>query len=214
MEDCETEESIYDWINREIRDGILYGVQPNVSRSTLGHWELTPARLEEVHEEELENKNLLQFSKKETLFVKRQNEFLDRFKEARNFIITINLGKVDSKALYSMKLSVLEDILYLAEKCNERINNTAIYLQVKSLVAKNKVQILKDSNSSALSIIQKINSGDLVEVHLLNLTILEEIFSVLWSNLGIRIFPERKEIYFQLKERLLRLRSAKSGKSA
>ncbi len=214
MEDCESEDSIYDWINKEIQDGILYGIQPNVSRSTIGHWELTQARLEEIQEEELEKINLLHFSKKETLFVKKQNEFLDRYKEAREFIIGINSGKDLLKTLYTLKPTVLEDILYLAEKCNERINNATVYIQVRSLVTKYKVQMLKDRNSIALSILQKINRGELVEVHLLNLTVLEEIFSVLWSNLGIRILPDRKEYYFQLKDRLLRLRSAKSGKSA
>lgn len=214
LDDTDDEESIYDWIHREIQDGIPYGIQPNVSRSTIGHWEMTQARLEEIQEEELERKNLLQFSKRETFYAKKQSEFNGRYGEAKRFIIGINSGTEPMKALYGMKPSVLEDILYLAEKCGERINNTAVYVQVRSLVAKNKMQQLKDTDSQALSIITAINKSDLVEIHLLSLTVLEDIFSLLWSSLGIRILPEKKEIYFQLKDRLLRLRSAKSGKTA
>lgn len=143
IEDCEYEESIYDWINQEIQDGIPYGIQPNVSRSTLGHWELTAARIDELQEEELERKNLLRFSKKETIFVKKQNEFADRYKEAKQFIKGINSGELTVKALYSLQAKVVEDVLYLAEKCNERIDNTAIYIQVRSLASKKKVSQLR-----------------------------------------------------------------------
>ncbi|GEM_PF-7015445 len=216
LDDTDDEESIYDWIHREIQDGIPYGIQPNVSRSTIGHWEMTQARLEEIQEEEMERKNLLQFSKRETFFAKKQSEFNDRYGEAKRFILGVNSGAEPIKALYSMKPSVLEDVLYLAEKCGERINNTAVYLQVKSLASKNKLQALKGTDSQALSIITAINKGELVEIHLLSLTVLEEIFSILWSSIGIRIIPEKKEVYFQLKEIFasLRSRSAKSGKSA
>ena len=216
LNDADDEESIYDWINREIQDGIPYGIQPNVSRSTIGHWEMIQARLEEILEEELESKNLLQFRKREIIYAKKKSEFNDRYVEAKRFILGVNSGENSIKALCCMKPSVLEDVVYLAEKCGERINNTDVYLQVKSLASKNKLKALRETDSFALSIITAINKGELIEIHLLSLTVLEEIFSILWSGIGIRIIPEKKEVYFQLKESLtsLRARSAKSGKTA
>jgi len=53
---------------------------------------------------------------------------------------------------------------------------------------------------------------ELVALFLINLPEMEAIFGILWSNIGIKIVPEKKEIYFDLKERLRFLR-AKFGTS-
>jgi hypothetical protein len=214
MEDCDLDVSLYEWVNSLKEESILYGNKVDINRMSEAHWEITQGRLEELAAEESELKNLLHFGKREASYAKRQSEFNSRYKEARDFIQAVNSTKEYRQALYSMNLSVLDDILFLAEKCNERISNVAAYLEVRALASKRKIQTIQDENSEALSIIQRINKGELVEVHLLSLITLEQIFSILWSSCGIRIAAEYKEFYFQLKERLLRMRSAKSGKTA
>jgi hypothetical protein len=207
----EHSESIFDWLDLQIQEGIAFGILPDVDRVTIGHHEYTAIRLQEVFEEELEEKSLRQIVKRESLAVTKKNQFIDTFSEARAFIVGANTGNgIDQ--LYSLSLKHLEDILFLCTKSFERINDPLVYAQVRSLATKMKVNSFKLIDSKALMIIQKINGGELVETHLIPLPELEAIFGILWSNIGIKIVPEKKEIYFDLKERLRVLR-AKFGTS-
>jgi hypothetical protein len=200
-------ESIYDWLDKEFQDGILCGSYPEVNRVTSGHYEMTTIRLQEVFEEELEEKTLNGIIKRETLSVARKNQFIETYQEARSFIKGANEGE-DIDKLYTLKPKVLEDILFLCNRGFERLNDPIVYAQVKSLATKLKVGSLRTTNSKALMIIQKINGGEPIETHLLSLADLESIFEILWSNIGIKI--ENKEVYYDLKEKLRVARFAKS----
>lgn len=208
------DESIYDWIDREIQEGIPYGLVPNVGRIATGHWEMTKNRLDEIANEKLEENNLLLFICRERSAVVKKNSFIERYQEARALINGLNSGALSINTIYNKNVSVLEEVLYLSGKLNERIINPATFLQVKSLVTNSKVQHHLKQDSFALSIIQKINKGEFVEIHLIPLTELEKVFAILWGNLGIKIIHEKVEIYHQLKSRFLQLRNAKSGKYA
>jgi hypothetical protein len=210
---CESElesESTFDWMDRELQEGILYGVMPNAGRVVTGHWEMTWARLDELAEEEIEQTVLLQISRRERSSVAKKNHFFEKYLEARSLITGLNSGLLSIGMIYNKDISVLEDVIHLSTKLNERVSNPAAFLQIKALVIKSKVQKHQESESFALSVIQKINNGDFVEIHLIPLTELEKVFTILWGNLGIKIIPSKKEVYHQLKSRLLQLRKAKS----
>lgn len=206
-------ESIFEWIDREIQAGIPYGVIPDVGRVTTGHWEMTWARLDELAEEDLEQNNLLQFSRRERGFVTKKNHFFEKYQDARTLILGLNAGSLPIGMIYNKDISILEDVIHLSTKFNERINNPAAFLQIKSLVTKSKIQKHQEIDSFALSVIQKINKGDYVELHLIPLTELEKVFTILWGNLGIQIISTKKDMYHQLKSRLFQLRTARSGRS-
>lgn len=211
---CESEEeseTTFDWIDREIQEGILFGIMPNVGRVVTGHWEMTWTRLDELVEEELEQVALLQISRRERVSVSRKNHFFEKYLEARSLISGLNAGLLSISTIYNKDISVLEDVIHLSTKFNERVNNSAAFLQIKALVIKSKVQKHQESESFALSVIQKINKGDFVEIHLIPLTELEKVFAILWGNLGIKIIPTKKEVYHQLKSRLFQLRRARSS---
>lgn len=210
----ELNESIFEWIDREIQEGIPYGVIPEVGRVTSGHWEMTWARLDELAEEELEKGNLLQISRRERCSIVKKNHFNEKYQEARSLISDLNSESLPISAIYDKDISVLEDVIHLSTRFNERVNNVAAFLQIKSLVTKSKIQNHQAQDSFALSLIQKINKGDYVEIHLISLTELEKVFAILWGNLGIKIIPTKKEIYHQLKSRLFQLRTARSSSSA
>ena len=212
-DNCESElesESTFDWMDRELQEGILYGALPNAGRVVTGHWEMTWARLDELAEEEIEQTVLLQISRRERASVAKKNLFLEKYLEARSLITGLNSGLLSIGMIYNKDISVLEDVIHLSTKFNERVSNPAAFLQIKALVIKSKVQKHQESESFALSVIQKINKGDFVEIHLIPLTELEKVFTILWGNLGIKIIPSKKEVYYQLKSRLLQLRKAKS----
>jgi len=198
--------STFDWIEEQVQNGILLGTLPDLHRSSFSHWELTHARLLEIAEEELENKSLIQFTKKESSYVSKQNVFIEKYSEARNLISSLNGSNPDLSLLYTKDTSVLEEVIFLCTKCNERINDSFVYLQIKSLVAKLKILQLQESDSSALRIIQKINQNEHVDIHLIGLVELTNIMEILWSNCGIRITEVNKQVYFDLKERLSLLR--------
>lgn len=209
-----TDESIYDWIDREIQEGIIYGITPNVGRIVTGHWEMTRARLDELATEESEYRNLLHFSRKEKNYTNTRNNFIEKYSEARRMIRDLNEGKLNIDAFYNFPNILLDEILLISEKFNERINSPVFYLQIKSLATKSKIQQHTKNNQYSLSIIQKINKGENIDVHLITLSELEKIFAILWGNIGIKIVPERRDMYFHLKSRLLQLRKAHAGRSA
>ena len=203
----EFSESIYDWMDQQFQEGILLGRTPDVHRVTSGHHELTAIRLQEVYEEELEEKTLFHIVKKENLSVIRKNQFIETYDDARKFIKAINEGGKRQDDIYSLSLKTLEDILFLCARSFDRINDPFIFSQIRSLATKMKVNSFQADDSRALMIIQKINGGEEIEAHLLSITDLESIFGILWSNIGIRIIPQRKDVYFNLKERLRVLRA-------
>ena len=157
----------------------------------------------------MEETNLLQFTRNEKKFVAKQNVFLNRYEEARFTINGLNKGSLGIEVVFRKPLEVLEDILYLAEKCNERISNPRNYQQIRSLYVKTKLQKHFTSDSKAIQTIQRINKGEMVEIHLLSYLDLQDIFDVLWGNLGIKISEDKKSVYLELKDRLLRFRTAK-----
>lgn len=217
-DDCQVQvefDNTYEFVESLLSDNIsTSGVSLGVYRVTLGHWELTKARLDELELEEAEESNLLRFSTRERDYVSNRNKFIEDYKEASLFIEGLNSGKSRIDHLYAKDTKFLDQVLFLAERVDKRINNPAAFAQIKSLAIKLRTNQMFKSKEEALGMIRKINSGDTVELHLLSLFLLEDIFSILWGNIGIKIITEKKEIYFQLKERLLRLRSTKPGYSS
>ncbi len=200
--------SIYEWLEQEFSDAVLCGSYPQISRVTSGHYELTAIRLQEIFEENLEQGSLNRIQHKEIISVGKMNEFIEAYSEARAFIRLVNeKGSAEIGKLYSLSLKVLDDVLFLCSRSFERIEDPLIYAQIKSYSTKLKVNKLQLENSRALMLIQKINRGETVETHLLSLADLESIFEILWGNIGIKIIPEKREIYYDLKERLRVLRA-------
>lgn len=201
--------SIFEVVDSELQESIITGKTPNYQRVTLGHHEMTKARLEELAEQELEEMNLLQFSRREKKYVEKKNSFRNQYKEALFTITGLNNGSLKSEVIFQKSLSILEDILYLSERCSVRLNNPIHYHQVKALFTKLKLQDHLGCKSIAFKTIEQINQGLPVEIHLISNELLQEIFDILWGNLGIRINEEKKDIYLALKDRLLRVRSKK-----
>lgn len=206
-------DSIYDWANYIIQEEVSFSGIPLIGR-VYSHWEMTESRLESIAEEQHEEKVLNLISLKERKRVKGQNNFWEKFKSAKELINGFNSGNLTIKALNNSPLEELERIQLLCDKYNFRINSSSAYMQIKSIITNSKLKTHFNENQLAISTIQKINKGELVELHLLSLDLLEQIFSILWGNLGIRIIPERKDIYHLLKARLFQLRKARQKKFA
>ena len=202
-EECDNDESIFSSIDRLVKENIQYGGDLGIDRVAMGHYELTLIRLEELKLEEsevFESERIQSFQKRS---VERRNEFDSNFREAREVIRALNLGQVKIKQLFDKESKLLGQVMYLCQKSGERIDNPAIFFQLKALVMKKKNEEIVQTPGiqGALTSIQRINSGEPVEVHLLDYEELDLIFKVLWSNTGTRISSQYKDVYFKLKER-------------
>ncbi len=214
-EECESDDSIFSRIDSLVKESIQYGSELNIDRVAMGHYEMTLARLEELKYEEseaLNNERILRIQKKN---VERRNDFDAQFKEARETIRALNIGEVKVSQLFDKDARFLGQVMYLCQKKGERIENPALFFQLKALANKRKCEEIYSSKESegAITTINKINSGELVEIHLLSLDELESIFDVLWSGTGIRISKDYKSVYFDLKKRFTHLKRVK-GKVA
>lgn len=207
-EDCDSDESIFSKVDELVKASIQYGNDPGISRVTMGHYEMTLARLDELKLEEIENQNNERVLSMQKRNVKRRNDFDAHFKEAREVIKALNSGEVKISELINKESRFLSQMMYLCQKKGERIENPALFFQLKALANKRKCEEMLSSQKSgkAIELINHINSGRGVEVHLLDLDELQELFNVLWSGTGLRINKEHKTVYFELKERFSHLK--------
>lgn len=215
-EECDSDESIFSRIDKMVKESIQYGSDLNLDRVALGHYELTLSRLEELKREELESvqdQRIVRFQKRS---VERRNEFDAHFKEARETIKALNIGEVKVSQLFDKDSKFLGQVMYLCQKKGERIENPALFFQLKALANKRKCEEIQESSDSlmAIEVIAKINKGEVIEPHLLSFDELEEVFKVLWSGTGIRINTEHKSIYFKLKERFNHLKGVNKRNAA
>lgn len=213
VSDLKHSDSIFDFVEHEINEGIPFGITPDLGRVAFGHWEWTHVRLNELEEDEMEARNLKSIEREEKLRVKEINDFNSKYKEAKDIIKGLNEKKIDPVEVYSLSLATLESILFVCEKLNFRLNESTHYYQVKAIFTKNKVVTLSTQATQALSIISKINKGEHVDFHLISLQVLEDVFAILWGGLGIKIDASKKAHYFTLKDSLLRLRALEARKS-
>lgn len=202
-------DSIYDFVEDQIQENILYGILPDFGRTVVGHWEMTHIRLDELEQENLENKNLLFIQRRERRFVAKKNAFNAKYSSAYQLIKEVNKQSISLDYLFQQEIQTLKQILFLTDRRNIRIDDPKIYLQVRALVTKNAVTTITTQQTQAFQLINKVNNGEHVDFHLLNLDQLEEIFSILWSYSGIRINSAKKAVYYLLKNNLLRLRAKK-----
>lgn len=207
FDDCDTDESIFSRIDKLVKESIQVGNDLNLDRVAMGHYEMTLARLDELKLEEQElaiSNKVFQFQKQS---IRKRNEFDQHFKEARQTIKALNMGEIKVHQLFDKDAKFLGQMMYLCQKKGERIEKPALFFQLKALASKRKCEEIQNSNDKdALEIINKINSGCMIEVHLLDYFELEEIFNILWGGAGIRINSEYKSVYFQLKERFTHLK--------
>lgn len=215
-EDCDSEESNFSRIDKLVKESIQYGGDLGVDRVAMGHYELTLMRLEELRLEErenLESERILSFQRKS---VEKRNGFDSNFKEARQVIKALNLGQVKIKQLFDRDAKLLGQVMYLCQKNGERIENPALFFQLKALAMKKKNEEVAQipGLQSVVKVVESINSGKLLEVHLMDFEELDLIFKVLWSNTGIRISSEYKDTYFKLKERYTHLKKVTEKKAA
>lgn len=211
--ELDSEESIFEFTEREINEGIPFGIIPDFGRVTLGHWEWTHIRLLELQEEEMEERVLKTIELEEKFRAKEMNDFINKYKDAKDFIKGLNNKVIDPVEVYSLSLEMLNNILFVTEKLNFRLSDSAHYYQIKALYTKSKVSHISTQATQALSIIEKINKGDHVDFHLISMATLEDIFAILWSGTGIKIHSSKKEHYFTLKDSLLRMRANKARDS-
>lgn len=209
----DSEESIFEFIDREINEGIPFGIIPDFGRVALGHWEWTHVRFLEIQEEEMEERVLKTIQQEEKVRVSEMNDFINKYKDAKDFIKGLNNKVIDPVEVYSLSLEMLNNILFVSEKLNFRLNESAHYYQIKALYTKGKVSHISTQATQALSIIEKINKGEHVDFHLISLFVLEDIFAILWSGTGIKIQSSKKEHYFTLKDSLLRMRASEARNS-
>ncbi len=215
-EDCDSEESIFSRIDKLVKESIQYGGDLGIDRVAMGHYELTLVRLEELKLEEresLESERILSIQRKS---VEKRNGFDSNFKEARQVIKALNLGQVKIKQLFDRDAKLLGQVMYLCQKNGERIENPALFFQLKALAMKKKNEEVAQipGLQCVVRIVESINSGKLIEVHLMDFEELDLIFKVLWSNTGIRISSEYKDTYFKLKERYTHLKKVTEKKAA
>ncbi len=204
----ETErDSIFDFIESEIQENILYGTFPNFGRSAIGHWQYTHERLRDLELEELENQNLRLIEIKERIKVKSKNLFSDKYSQAIRLIARINDGPIDLDYIFQQDIELLRQVMFLTDKHILKIDKLNIYLQIKALVTKDSFATIKTHQTPIIELINKINNGEFVDFHLIGYSELEELFRVLWGYSGFRINSDKKDIYHLLKNNLLRNRA-------
>ncbi len=210
------DDSIFSRVEAQVNESIKYGMDVDVDKVALLHWQMTHTRLDEIKVEEAEEKESLRIQKLQRKSVERRNEFDDNFKEARKIIKGLNAGDVTIKSLMESDMKLLNQVMYLTQKKGERINEAAIYFQLKSLIANKKIVEIEGNNEDqkAMDLLKLINSGGAVEVHLLTYQELDSIFKILWGSVGIRISGEYKDVYFQLKDRFTFLKRVQSKEAA
>ena len=211
--DLNYSDSIFEFIENEVNEGIPYGITPDFGRVALGHWEWTHIRISEIEEEEMEERNLKIIEREEKIRVSEMNDFINKYKDAKDFIRGLNEKVINPIEVYSISQEMLGNILFVCEKLNFRLKESAHYYQVKAVYSKNKVTIITTQATQALLIIEKINKGVHVDFHLISLQVLEDLFAILWSGLGIQIDSSKKDQYFVLKDSLLRMRALEARKA-
>ena len=210
--DCSSRHpSIFESIDQMIKNEVPYGNELNLDRVVLGHHELTLQCLEEVRQrsiEELKDERVAVLERKKAV---REASFDIKFKDAKDIISQLNDGIIRISDIESLEAATLGQVLWLAEKKGNRIDNSIKYFQLKSLFKKKKLTELEELKVDSKSIlIDQVNAGYPVEVHLLDFEELDITFAILWGG-GARIKTEYKDTYFKLKERYLHLKSIKEA---
>jgi hypothetical protein len=210
-----SDDSIFAYVENLKKESIQTGLDLGLDRSTIGHWEQTHIRLEELRLEANEQREVDRIRKIEERFAKRRTKYIENFREARLIINSLNNKNVLIKDLVDVDIKVLNQVLYLCNKDECRINEPAIYFQLNAL-AKRKATLDTDIgfDQESLSFIQRINKGEHVDIHLLSFDELDGILKILWSNSGIRINKEYKSVYFTLKERFYHLKNVAQKRAA
>jgi hypothetical protein len=207
--------STFEFVERRVKDSIQTGSPVGLDRVTIGHWEMTHARLTELKLEAEEIKYLDKIQRIQASFTKKKQSYIDNFREAKLLVKQLNEGVIKIKDLLDLEGKTLNQILYVCKKDECVIENPTIYFQVDAL-AKRKMTLenasLVDQNYGC--IIQRINAGENVEVHLLTFEELEGVFNILWNSTGLRISKEYKAVYFSLKERFTHLKSVARKRAA
>lgn len=106
-----TDDSIFSFVDRLVKDSIQTGAELGLDRCTIGHWEMTRIRLDELKQEEVELKELRRIEKIQAGFSQRRKSYVDNFKEAKQVIKGLNdmslkvrdLVDVDSKLIYQLQ---------------------------------------------------------------------------------------------------------------
>lgn len=211
---CRDELSIYETIDNLLKEDIPYGSDLDICNVTLGHYWMTKQRLEELKEEAEEEFNLVQIGSKEEIRSQKVNAFNANFEDARRLIGELNNQNLKVSDLSGKSVKLIAQVLYLAEKQGERIENKFTYLGLKSLLKKLKIEEAIDiSSASRLDKIDRINKGEVIEVHLMNYEELAELMNLLWSG-AARIDLKYKDVYLALKERYNHLKRVKESKAA
>ncbi len=203
--------SIFESIEELFQEEVPFGNELSIPRVSSGHYELTLQCLEEVRLRELEETKSERLEELEAKRSGRKVDFDLKFKEPREIISSLNANSIRISDLANIEVPVLGQALWLAEKKGERIEKPIKYYQLKSLFKKKKAEELSEVKSGMrTNIIDQVNSGYPVEVHLLDYEELDITFAILWGG-GARIKQEYKDIYFKLKERYLHLKSIKDA---
>ena len=206
--------SNFDVIDELVRKEVQFGGDIGLDRVAMGHYEMTKQRLEELEMESKEESVNQFIAEREMKRAMRRNEFDGEFAEARSVIRSLNDGTTKVKDYEQSESRLIAQVIWLAEKKGERIENKFVYFQLKALLKKlNQAEVLSNEVSSSFDLVKRINQGEEVEIHLLDYFELEDIMNLLWKG-GVRISKEYKETYFKLKERYQHLKHVESLRSA
>lgn len=200
-------DSTFSMVEKLVADSIGTGKELGLDRVTLAHWELTHTRLQELECEEAELQKERDFSKRHLVYLKKERQFQENFKDAKGIIDGLNHRKIKVSDLEGVDLVTLRRVIYLCTKGEERIEKPSTYFQVRSLVKKKSAFDYKKHGGDAINYVNQINRGELVDVNQMSFDQLEGVMNLLWSNSGTRIDGKYKQTYFSLKERYLQLKS-------
>jgi len=210
------DDSIFSRVEAKVSESVQFGMEADVCKSALLHWQMTHSRLEEIKLEEAEEKESRRIQALQKKSVEKRNDFDQNFREARDVISKLNSGGTLVKDLFQADMKLLNQIMFLAQKKGERIETAATFFQLKSLIAKKKMEEVQSNSDDQkyLEFIKQVNSGVKVEVQHLSYEELEGVFKILWGNIGIRISSKYKVTYFQLKERYTFLKRLQNKEAA
>ncbi|MBH46580.1 MAG: hypothetical protein CME71_00255 [Halobacteriovorax sp.] len=216
------DDSIYLALNKIVQDEVIYGrTASEVLGTAFTHWSLCrefyDVRIPQIHEVEIDRRS----DEKIASLVGKRLKFKSGFSEEVCIVDKLNNGVLSIQDLEKKSAHEINRILWVCKSKDFscRIESKTVFVQIQSLSRKLKSVECQTSHvrecNEAKNLIDYINRGKDISLIEISDELLRMVFALLWDRGSqVRIIPEYKTVYFELKKRFSCLdRDIKSGKN-
>jgi hypothetical protein len=219
-EDFIADDSIYSSLNKMVQDEVLYGrTASEVLGSAFSHWSICREFFETRHLQISGDREAEASRLKVISLMEKRREFKSGFTREVELIEKLNGGMLSINDFCDKTSHELNRILWTCKSKDFScyIKSKPIFLQLQALARKLKAQeetiVQPCNNVEAHSLVKFINNGGDISSLEISDNLLESTFDILWDRSSkVRIKPEYKSTYFELKKRFNELRKESSLK--